>query len=120
MWFRVDDAWYSHPKTLRAGLAARGLWASAGSWCGKQENDGIVPEEVLPLVAPKVPLPTVRRLAAELVACGLWDEVPGGWVFHDWADMQPTRAERDAYRAENRRRQAEWRERRKRERDGAA
>jgi hypothetical protein len=116
-WFRVDDGWYSHPKTLHVGLAARGLWASCGSWCGKQENDGVVPEVVLPMCAPRVPLSTLRKLAAELVAAGLWEVVPGGWLFHDWEVMQPTRAEKDAERAENRRRQAEWRERKRRERE---
>jgi hypothetical protein len=120
-WFKVDDKFYDHPKSLRLSLAAAGLWVRAGSWCAKQEHDGVIPEYVLPMLANGVPVTTARKLAQQLVANGLWDEAPGiGWVVHDWHEYQPSRADLEAERAANARRQAEWRERKRKEREGDA
>ena len=114
-WFKVDDGFYDHPKSARISLAATGLWVRAGSWCGKQEHDGIIPSYMLPMLANGASTRTTNRLVAELVEAGLWEEVQGiGWLVHDWHLYQPSRAERDAEREATRRRQAEWR-RRKRE-----
>jgi len=33
----------------------------------------------------------------ELVSAGLWEEVDGGWQFHDWSDYQPTAYEQRKY-----------------------
>ena len=115
-WFRVDDGFHDHPKTLAVSLAASGLWVRAGSWCGKQLNDGLIPESALRVISPSPP-GTTRKLATELVTAGLWDEVPGiGYQFHDWQQSNPTR--RDVH--ENRARVKEWRERRRQEQKGDA
>lgn len=113
-WFKVDDGYHDHPKVLAVSLAASGLWVRAGSWCGKQLNDGLVPSTALRVISPATPA-TTRRLAGELVAAGLWDEVPGvGYQFHDWAWANPTRAEVEAERERVR----EWRRKRREEREG--
>src|SRR6185369_5458142 len=51
------------------------------------------------------------RLAAELVSSGLWEKTEGGWLFHDWPDYQPTRAQVQADRARTAERQAKHRDR---------
>lgn len=84
-WFKVDDTLYSHPKWVAAPLSARGLWTSAGSWCASHLQDGFVPRHALALFGARA------RDATELVRVGLWDEVDGGWMFHDWLDLQPSR-----------------------------
>ena len=53
------------------------------------------------------------QAAGELVRVGLWDVVPGGWAFHDWADYQPLAAEVEAQRVAWRDRQAKARSRRR-------
>lgn len=114
-WFKVDDGFYAHPKTLSTTLSASGLWVRAGSWCGQQENDGVLPKPALPLLAPGMHHSTVKKLARELTEAGLWVDIPGGYAFHQWEQVQPLRSEKEAEREATRRRQAEWRQRRKEE-----
>jgi len=84
-WFVIDDKWHSHPKVVGISLAAAGLWAKAGSWCGDHLTDGAVPRS----------LPRSwgadAELAQELVTAGLWIETEAGWQFHDWLDRNPSR-----------------------------
>lgn len=100
-WFRVDDGFHSHPKVLATSLAARGLWATAGSWSSHHLTDGVVPDHVL------ASLGGTPELAAELVAAGLWKRRRNGWTFHDWTDKNPTKEavekEREAARERQRR-----------------
>lgn len=84
-WFRVDDGFHSHPKVLATSLAARGLWATAGSWSMHHLTDGMVPDHVL------ASLGGTPELAAELVAAGLWKRRKNGWLFHDWEKKNPTK-----------------------------
>lgn len=90
-WFKVDDQAHDHRKFRGVSLAAVGLWTLAGSWSGSNRTDGFVPESVARR------WPSSRRLACELVARGLWENVEHdgerGWRFHDWADWQPTKDE---------------------------
>lgn len=81
-WFKVDDGWWSHPKTLRLSAPAIALWARAGSWSCQHLTDGLIPDSALPMVGGS------RKAAAELVAVGYWSRVGGGWLFHDWEDYQ--------------------------------
>lgn len=99
-WFRVDDGFHSHPKTLSTSLSARGLWVTAGSWSSAHLTDGVV--RVQDLAA----LGGTPELAAELVAAGLWKRRRNGWQFHDWEKKNPTRevVERDRRDAADRQR----------------
>lgn len=98
-WFKVDDALHSHPKWLAASPAARALWASAGSWCASHLTDGNVPRHALPLLGGR------PKDADELVQIGLWETAGDGWVFHDWAEFQPSAESVGAERAAARERQ---------------
>jgi hypothetical protein len=51
------------------------------------------------------------RDAKKLVQVGLWVETPTGYQFHEWEQMQPTKAEVLAERAKNKERQRAFRER---------
>ncbi len=100
-WFRVDDQWHSHRKVLGLSLAARGLWVTAGSWCGAHLTDGVVPLDALRAWG------ATAKHAAELVAAGLWEVLESGWQFHEWTAHNPTReqvqSERDCARERMRR-----------------
>lgn len=104
-WFRVDDGFHSHPKRLSVSLAAVGLWTVAGSWSSAHLTDGVVPDNVLPLLSPDAP-----KLAGELVAAGLWKRRKGGYQFHDWSSRNPSKQAVENERKSNAERQKRWRE----------
>lgn len=112
-WFRADDNLADHPKVRRLGkdkLAAMGMWTLVGTWVGRYDNEGFAPNEVVERYDPR------HRLAKKLVAVGLWEvaEVAGepGFIYHDWFDQQPSIAEIEKKKAQNRERQRRFRARR--------
>lgn len=85
-WFRVDDAFHSHPKVMRAGTAAVGLWVRCGSYCAQHLTDGVVPREVVMSYGTKTQV-------AALLSSGLFVESPSGYVMPDYLDYNPSREE---------------------------
>ncbi|MEY9937345.1 hypothetical protein [Streptacidiphilus sp. MAP5-3] len=96
-WFAVDDSAHSHPKLLRAGNAAVGLWLRCGSYASQHLTDGIVPGAVAAMygTAPQI---------LKLVRVGLWHAADhdctrcvrpaaGDYVMHDYSPPNPTRQE---------------------------
>lgn len=116
-WFRIDDKAHSHPKLIKAGNAALGLWLRCGSYAAAHLTDGIVPGVVAELYGTK-------PQAAKLVKAGLWhghghgcpDGCPnpaaGDYVFHNFLDdgRNTSRARHEAERKKARDRQAKHRE----------
>lgn len=102
-WFKVDDKLHSHPKVISVPLRAMGLWVKAGAWSADQLTDGHIPKAVLPILGANT------ADARALVEAGLWHTVEGGWRFHDWLDMQPSRKSTLARREEDRQRKADAR-----------
>lgn len=103
-YFGVDDGFAFHRKVLKAGNAACGLWVRAGSWCNQQLTDGYVPEEMVGVLG-------TPSQAARLVKAGLWQEVDGGYQFHEWSEegRNFTRSEVLAKREKERERKAKQR-----------
>lgn len=87
-WFKVDDDLAFHRKVVAAGNAAMGLWVRAGSWCAQHLTDGFIPDEMVGIMGS----PAQR---AKLIKVGLWIEVDGGCLFHQWSGKgrQPTAKE---------------------------
>ena len=116
-WFRIDDKAHSHPKLIKAGNAAIGLWLRCGAYAAQHLTDGIVPGVVAELYGTK-------PQAAKLVKAGLWHEHghscphscpnpgPGDYVFHDFLDdgRNTSRARHEAEKKKARDRQAKHRE----------
>jgi hypothetical protein len=100
-WFKVDDAFWAHPKTLQLSTAAVALWVRAGSWSSQQLTDGRIANHVLPVFAIDPAAP------GELVDAGYWHEVEGGYAFHDWDHYQPSAIETKTKRDEISRKRAE-------------
>lgn len=100
-WFKIDDGFWSHPKVIELSPSAVALWVRAGSYCAGHLTDGEVKRATLRLLAAD------EADALELVACGLWDEVPSGWAFHDWEDYQPPASATKEKRAELSRRRSQ-------------
>jgi hypothetical protein len=102
-WFRVDDGFWSHPKTMYLSGGAVALWTRAGAYCGQHLTDGFVDERTIAV------LRGTDDEATELVEAGLWHEAEGGYQFHDWHKYQDTRAEVE-------RRRESWKERQRKHR----
>lgn len=106
-WMKVDDRLHAHRKARLAGLPAMGLWVLAGSWVADTLTDGFVP------ATQPYAWGGTDELAHRLVDAGLWlpTEQLGeqGWMFHDWPDFQPTRADVMAKRVSDRERMRRWR-----------
>lgn len=84
-WFKVDDDLAFHRKVVGAGNAAMGLWVRAGSWCAQHLTDGFIPDEMVAILG-------TASQRAKLIKSGLWLEVDGGCLFHQWSEngRQPT------------------------------
>ncbi|WP_053612018.1 hypothetical protein [Streptomyces sp. XY533] len=115
-WFKIDDKAHSHPKFLRAGNAALGLWLRCGSYSAQHITEGHVPAVVAQLYgsAPQ---------AAKLVKAGLWhehghdcsrcpDPPAGDYMIHDFLEdgRNTSRAKHEAEKKKARDRQAKHRE----------
>jgi hypothetical protein len=114
--FWVDDKLHSHPKAIKAGARAIGLWTLAGSWSNDQGTDGFVPDYMVSRWDSQG-----KRIASTLVAVGLWETAKRGdetgWRFHEWEGdgivrRNYTRAEVEQRRREGAERQSKSRQRR--------
>jgi hypothetical protein len=114
-WFRIDDSFADHPKVHAIPRVARlqviGLWTSCGTWAARYLTDGFIPESLPEEIGAR------RSDTDALVNCrvqgagvGLWERCEGGWLFHDWADYQPTRKATLDRRAANAERLRRWRD----------
>jgi hypothetical protein len=103
-WFRVDDTLSGHLKAREAGLPAMGLWVMAGSWSSQQLTDGAVPDWLVRDLKG-------GRHAEALIEAGLWHYLDDGYVFHEWEQANPTRAEVLDARARSAQRSAQYRSR---------
>jgi hypothetical protein len=106
VWFKVDDAFWSHPKVIELSPEAGFLWVRAGSYAAQHLTDGVITLGALRMLG------AARESADELVLAGLWSQVDNRtWVFHDWAGYQPTREQVEADRAKEREKKRVQRER---------
>lgn len=113
-WFKVDDQLAFNAKIVAAGNEAMGLWVRAGSWSAAQLTDGFVPEHMANAMAggskpcgehcghgKQIANGMAKPCGAiSLVNALLWDEVEGGYQFHDWLEFQPSGQEEKARRRE--------------------
>ncbi|MFK0180029.1 mucin-2 [Streptomyces xanthochromogenes] len=123
-WFKIDDTAHSHPKVLKAGNAAAGLWLRCGAYAAQHLTEGTVPGVVAQLYG----TPAQSR---KLVAAGLWHErghhcprcpqpAPGDFRMHDFLVYNPTRAKVEGERRKAADRQARGRERQAKAREDEA
>lgn len=107
-WGKMDDKFHRNPKVrslrrMKGGREALGDWAFWWSWCLDDVSlTGEIPDAEL--------APNDRKSAKLLVSVGLWDEIPGGFRFHDFHEYNPTREQREAKKTADRDRVADKRE----------
>ena len=77
----LDDLFPDHPKVVAVGGDAAWLYVCGLCYCRRHLTDGRIPMAAVPrLTDCKSPM----KLAARLVAVGLWHEDGDGWRVHDW------------------------------------
>jgi hypothetical protein len=103
-WFKVDDGFHSHPKVLRAGNAAVGLYVRCGSYSSDHLTNGHIPDAIAKLYGTE---PQVNALLRER----LWVTVPGGYLMPDFLEFNPSAEKVLAQRAAGAERQRAARER---------
>jgi len=109
-WVRLADDFADHPKLAEAGPLAGWLWVCGLAYANKHLTDGYLPTAAVRRLAD---VEDPFRLAARLVASGLWEPADGGYRIHDFGEYQPSAESVRAERERNAKRAAEWRERQK-------
>lgn len=113
VWFKVDDGFPRHPKVLRIPrednlrALAIGTWTLCGAWSASNRLDGYVPTYAIDEAGGTI------AGAEALVVVKLWRKVRDGYRFVNWAEWQPTRAELDEKKENERVRKANQRAARK-------
>lgn len=119
--FKVDVNVCDHPKVIDLSDAAFRVWIASIATANRRMTDGFIATAVIRRFHDCDHFgedgDTPEEHAHELVAAGLWDEVPGGWQVHNFAEHNRTReerlADREHNREGNRERQQRYRERQK-------
>lgn len=102
-WFKLDDSFHHHPKVLRAGNAATGLWVRSATWSANYLTDGEIPRDVVERIAGRGEIERTLEAA-------LWLDAGDRFLIPDWAEYQPTASEVRERRARDAARKRRWRE----------
>lgn len=120
-WVRIDDGFARHPKVVAAGPLAMAMQVAALCYCNRELTDGFVPRAVARTlldwegIALRCAEDEANQANGQasaqanskqvwsnvdagcvigaLLASGMWEEAPGGYLVHDFDDYQPSKAE---------------------------
>lgn len=120
-WVRIDDHFDEHPKHAAVGPLCWGVWLAGLAYCNRNLTDGKIPWAKahalcsFQTVDENGVIWTLGRMSGHaghdieaewvietLVRAGLWDEVPGAYLVHDYEKFQPTKAQVLAEREQKR------------------
>lgn len=91
-WARLDDSFHHHPKRMKVGLAAVGLYALGLSYSADNLTDGRLPERwVLGQMVGEA-----DTLVDELIEAGMWEKDGDEYVVHDFEVYNLTRSQWEA------------------------
>jgi len=99
---KFDDGLTSNPKIIAAGPIASWLWFSSVLYCRRGLTDGLVLRIVVPSLV--IGLKSPMAYAAKLVEVGLWDSEGQDFRVHDFLAWNPSKAQIEGYRANDRER----------------
>ena len=135
-WVKIDDHFDEHPKIAQAGPLAVAVWLAGLAYCNRNLTDGFIPwSKAQGLVSwqflgAESDDPRGRKRYTVALTCGhvgedvetpfvvdclldagLWEEVDGGYLVHDYLDYQPSKEQVLAERHATKDRVSRWRER---------
>lgn len=103
-WFKIDDSAHSHPKFIRAGNAALGLWLRCGAYSAQHLLEGRVPKSIVKAFG-------TPAQVKKLIEAGLWhapdhdcsrcpQPASGDYLMHDFFEggRNSTKAQVEAAR----------------------
>lgn len=110
------------PKMIIAGWQARAVYVEGLLYARENLTDGVLLSVALPLWMPDMTAKTRSKHLQRLVEVGALEQIEGGWRYpeHVWRKWNPTRSEVEEKREAERQRKADYRERKKRERQSSA
>ena len=102
-WVKLDDAFFTDQRAVRVGVEGRALFLSGLCFCARNETDGEIQKEELPVIAA---LAGVEQVVAQrLTDSGLWEPADGGWLVPNYLRFNPSREQLEAKRAADAERQ---------------
>jgi general stress protein YciG len=116
-WVRLDEEFARHPKVLAAGPLGMAMQVAALCYCNSYLTDGFVPRSVVAGLLDLEGLgmrmwmgevagggedATWQLVVSDVLDAGLWEEVHGGYLIHDYHQYQPSKAEVIADREQKR------------------
>ena len=111
-WIRAHCHVIDHPRFTDAGALARDLWQWGMLFSGKHETDGVLRMNDVLRSGWGYGDKRNVKLAEKLVDVGLWERTDAGYRISKWAEMgNPTKAELDEKRGEEREGRASRRKR---------
>ncbi len=119
-WVRLDDLWIQSPEMVAAGDKAVLLALWCLSWSALNLTDGMVVDHVVNHCAYIRDDRARKRASATLSEIGFWTRADGGFQIVEWDEFLQSSAEVLEKRAANKKRQADWRERKREERNGVS
>lgn len=97
-WVKLDDQFPEHPKVMAVGPLGLALHVSGICYSSRQLTDGFIPASAVARLT-DIKGSVLKKTTARVVAAGLWEESPGGFMVHDYLKYNPSRADVLAKRA---------------------
>ena len=95
-YIKLDDRFPDHPKVALAGPDAAWLYICGLCYCNRYLTDGFIPAEMVVRLTP-FDEAKVKQLVSNLLAACLWVastmSKQNGYIVHDYADYQSTKAQ---------------------------
>jgi hypothetical protein len=124
-WVKLDDQFPEHPKVAKAGPLAMAMQVAALCYCNRKLTDGFVPRSIARTLLDFEVVDGEGHILTLAVTCGMsgddmsaewvigllleagmWEQVNGGYLIHDYHDYQPSKEEVESERASARDRMA--------------
>src|SRR5260370_8646546 len=97
-WFRLDEGFHSHPKVLKAGNEATGLYVRCGTYAAEHLTDGHIPGHIAVLYGAAeirsrgdAAQGGTETLGETLVRTKLWRRTRGGYKMPDYLHYNPSK-----------------------------